>query len=470
MKGGADWGLVTVHRLHCPNATKLSRNPAPFSTWTLMARQFQWTNESVVAFADQKDPVEVMEGKARALALKAMDDGWDGPPFDPLALAQWLRIPIEARGDIPDARMVPMHDGTLVLEYNPMRPRGRLRFSIAHEIAHSLFPDCAAGVRNRGATPAPAADNWQLEVLCNIGAAELLMPLGSFPNFAGTQLSISAVMELRRRFDVSVEACLIRIIKLARAQSAAFCASKHADGHYHVDYVIPAPGWSSPISTGQRVPAGSVIEEANAIGYTAVRSETWGANAVHVECVGLSPYPGTVTPRVVGILLAQSTLKRSGSELVEVSGDALSPRGKGPKLVAHVVPNTPKMWGGGGFAAKVRRSFPDAWEQFKRETIDRHRAPVLGEVFLTPIDGDITIAHMVAQHGIGPSATQRLRYAALAQCLAEIRERATALGATVHMPRIGTGHGGASWDVVKELIKDELVYKGVPTTVYSLPT
>lgn len=143
-----------------------------------MARQFHWTNESVVAFAGQKDPVEVMEGKARTLALNAMDAGWDGPPFDPLALAQWLGIPIEARGDIPDARMVPMPDGVLILEYKPMRPRGRLRFSIAHEIAHSQFSDCAAEVRNRGKTTTQAPDNWQLEVLCNIGAAELLMPLG----------------------------------------------------------------------------------------------------------------------------------------------------------------------------------------------------------------------------------------------------------------------------------------------------
>src|SRR4051812_20369115 len=115
-----------------------------------MAKPFHWTNASVLAFAEQHDPVHAMEEKARSLALRAMDDGWEGPPFDPLALAQWLKIPIEARGDIPDARMVPRSDGSLVLEYNPMRPRGRLRFSIAHEIAHSLFPDCAAEVRNRG--------------------------------------------------------------------------------------------------------------------------------------------------------------------------------------------------------------------------------------------------------------------------------------------------------------------------------
>lgn len=435
-----------------------------------MTKPFHWTNVSVLAFADQQDPVDTMEEKTRSLALRAMDDGWEGPPFDPLALAQWLKIPTEARGDIPDARMVPRPDTSLVLEYNPMRPRGRLRFSIAHEIAHSLFPDCAVEVRNRGVNSVRASDSWQLEVLCNIGAAELLMPLGSFSNLADTELSIKVMMELRKQFDVSVEACLIRIIKLARSQSAAFCASKHADGQYHVDYVIPAPGWSSPVSTGQRIPAGSVIEDANAIGYTAAGTEKWAKESVRVECVGLAPYPGSITPRVVGFLISQSETKRAGPELVEVSGNALTPHGKGPKLVAHVVPDTFNVWGGAGFASKVRRSFPEAWNQFRREANDLKRAPALGEVVFTPVDGDITFAHLVAQHGIGASDTPRLRYAALAQCLFKLRVMATELGATVHMPRLGTGHGGANWDVVKELITDNLVDKGIATTVYSLPT
>ena len=434
-----------------------------------MARQFQWTNSSVVAFAQGRDPVEVMEEKARELALRAMDEGWEGPPFDPLALAQWLKMPIEARGDIPDARTVPLPEGKLVLEYNPMRPRGRLRFSIAHELAHSLFPDCADEVRNRGVNTAQATDNWQLEVLCNIGAAELLMPLGSFSEFASKELSIKSVMALRQKFDVSVEACLIRLIKLARSQSAAFCASKHADGHYRVDYVIPAPGWKSPISAGQRVPDDSAVTEANAIGFTAEGVESWTREAMRVECVGLAPYAGSVSPRVVGLLLAQDAVRNAGPELGEVRGNALEPRGKGPKLIAHVIPNTPRQWGGAGFASKVRRTYPDAWSQFKRATLDKHRPPVLGQVFFTPVSDDITVANMVAQHGIGESASPRLRYAALAECLTELREHAKKIGATVHMPRVGTGHGGANWDVVRELITDELVDKGVTTTVYSLP-
>ncbi|MCZ8392606.1 ImmA/IrrE family metallo-endopeptidase [Achromobacter xylosoxidans] len=246
-----------------------------------MPKNYQWTNHSVLEFACGEDPIATMEARARALALNAMDDGWRGPPFDPLVLAQRLGLSIDARGDIPDARLVPTGNNNLVLEYNPTRPRGRLRFSIAHEIAHTLFADCADQVRHRGVDTDAASDNWQLEVLCNIGAAELLMPSGSFTQLAEQRLSIREVMNIRKEYDVSVEACLIRLIKLARIPCAAFCASAHRDGGYKIDYVIPAPGYDCPISAGHRIPGDSVVAEANAIGFTAVGKEDWGGGAVN---------------------------------------------------------------------------------------------------------------------------------------------------------------------------------------------
>ena len=433
-----------------------------------MTKPMQWTNASVAAFADGGDPVAAMESKARGLVLNAMDDGWTGPPFDPLWLADWLKIRTQARGDIPDARLVPTPDGHLRLEYNPTRPRGRVRFSIAHEITHSLFPDCADDVRNRNVASPHSKDNWQLEALCNIGAAELLMPFGSFADLATKELSIKTVMDMRQRFEVSVEACVIRLVKLTRSHCAAFCASKHVNGHYKIDYIIPSPGWTSPVAAGQRVPDNSAILEANAIGFTAEGDEQWRKHAVRVECVGLAPYPGSTTPRVVGLLKAVDGSKVKAPALNEVVGDALSPRGRGPKLLAHIVPNTPRMWGGRGFASAVRRTFPDVWTQYKSETVDARRTPELGQVIFTPAGKDLNVANMVAQNGIGASKQQRLMYAAFAQCLIQLREEAEALGASVHMPRVGTGHGGANWNVVKELITEELVDKGIPTTVYTL--
>jgi hypothetical protein len=97
-----------------------------------------WTNESVRAFAGGADPIAVMEEHARALALEALDAGWVGPPFDPIKLAQIRKIPVQPSADVQDARTVPVGRKGLRIDYNPTRPRARVRFSIAHEIAHLL--------------------------------------------------------------------------------------------------------------------------------------------------------------------------------------------------------------------------------------------------------------------------------------------------------------------------------------------
>ncbi|HEO1760302.1 TPA: ImmA/IrrE family metallo-endopeptidase [Pseudomonas aeruginosa] len=436
-----------------------------------MSQKFIWTNPSVLSFAAGGDPVAAMENRARQLVLQAMDNGWGGPPFDPLALATLLEIRTEARGDIPDARLRPSGDGQLVLEYNPMRPRGRLRFSIAHEVAHSLFADCREEVRHRGGETASRADNWQLEVLCNIGAAELLMPLGSFPQLADRVPTIQQVAEIRKTFDVSVEACLIRSIKLATSASAAFCASFHQDdGVYRVDYVIPAAGWICPIRPGQPFSNGGVVSEASAIGFTSIGDEDVQGSSYRVECMGLAPYPGSLVPRVVGIIRPNQEIDFHQPSLTEVLGDVLKPHGTGPKLIAHVVPNTPAQWGGRGFAHQVKKNFPTVWDQYRSETTAADHIPALGQVYIGSHGNGVSFAHMVAQKGYGPSKGQRLSYTAFATCLSRVREKALEIGASVHMPRVGTGHGGANWDVIKELIIEELVDKGVRTTVYQLPS
>ena len=76
---------------------------------------------------------------------------------------------------------------------------------------------------------------------------------------------------------------------------------------------------------------------------------------------------------------------------------------------------------------------------------------------------------MVAQHGYGPSVTPRIRYAALHQCLQALAVVASERNASVHMPRIGTGHAGGTWDVIRDMIAEALAGKCQGITVYSVP-
>jgi len=138
-----------------------------------------WTNPSVKLLSGDQNPIDAITEKARGLVFQALERGWQGPPFDPFGLAQLLAIETLPTSEVLDARTVPIGANRFRIEFNPDRPPRRIRYSIFHEIAHTLFPDCAEMIRNRGAHNASRRDDWQLETLCNIAAAEFLLPTGA---------------------------------------------------------------------------------------------------------------------------------------------------------------------------------------------------------------------------------------------------------------------------------------------------
>src|SRR6185295_15660689 len=93
-----------------------------------------WTNASVLALSgENKNPLEVITNKVQELVLKAIQEGWSGPPFDPLFLAEMLKVNVVPFADVIDARTVTEHGGKFKIEYNPNKSHSRIRFSIAHE-------------------------------------------------------------------------------------------------------------------------------------------------------------------------------------------------------------------------------------------------------------------------------------------------------------------------------------------------
>jgi len=81
-----------------------------------------WTNESVLRFAGGRDPVVAIEEAARNQVLAALDAGWQGPPFNPIKLADMRGIPVEADADVRDARTVARRGG-LRIQFNPTHAR-----------------------------------------------------------------------------------------------------------------------------------------------------------------------------------------------------------------------------------------------------------------------------------------------------------------------------------------------------------
>jgi O-acetyl-ADP-ribose deacetylase (regulator of RNase III) len=150
-----------------------------------------------------------------------------------------------------------------------------------------------------------------------------------------------------------------------------------------------------------------------------------------------------------------------------LKGDALDPRGDDPAIIAQVVNDRTPNWGG-GFALQVRKRMPGVQDDFRRWASSHRLAYELGRGHLSAVKPGLWVYSMVAQEGYGPSPEPRIRYGALQACLAQLADLATRHRASINMPRIGAGQAGGDWEIIQELIKEELCAKGLRVTVYDL--
>ena len=442
----------------------------------MRSREVRWTNQSVLRLAAGEDPVEAVTRRARDVVIRALDDGWAGPPFEPLELAEKLGIVVAAIDEVRDARLVAYGASRLRIEFNPNRSRRRVRYSIAHEIGHTLFPDCADEIRHReSADERGIGHEWQLEALCNIAAAEILMPMGTLPALSAGEVGLDRLIELREKYDVSTEATFIRFVRVTDEPCAMFCASRV--GHpgptarHRIDYMIGSSTWPFPVHGCEMPASGSVASHCTSIDFSWKGEEIWRIpkKRLRVECVGIPPYPGSGYPRIVGIAMPTARTGRTATPVLTVAGDATRPRGSGPKVIVHVVNDKTPNWGGRGFARALGRRYPEVQQGFKEWAGARRLGDALGEVHFHAVSEDLYVASMISQHGYGPSPKPRLRYVALRQCLQHVAEFAGEKRMSVHMPRIGTGEAGGAWEIVEELVCSTVSAAGVPVTVYDRP-
>jgi O-acetyl-ADP-ribose deacetylase (regulator of RNase III) len=438
-----------------------------------MQRQLSWKNKSVLSFALNGDPIEMMEAVAQQKVFEAVGQGWSGPPFDPLELARIMGIHVRPNASIPDARIFELGDDT-VIEFNPNRAPGRVNFSIAHELAHTFFSDWREKVRNRAQT-SEDNQNWQLEMLCNIGAAEILMPLGSFPQSEAIAESIEGVMQLRKKFEVSAEAILIRLAKLSKVPMLAFAASRvQVDGKlkYRIDYSIPSSSWEIGRIDGLMLDHSDAFAQSVAIGTTANARERWSEKLsdIFVHAVGLPPYPGSSDIRVAGFIKpATDSTDHYSAEIEYRHGDASIAFRETNIAILHIVNDKAHRWGGRGFANALYKSSPDAAKNFAHWARENSNLR-LGTFHVFEKNNGQFVISIVAQQGYGQSAQPRIRYSELASALRDISSLLQERGVQfVQMPRIGAGQAGGNWSVIEGIIFEELVLRGIDVKIFDLP-
>jgi IrrE N-terminal-like domain len=164
------------------------------------------------------DPRSTVVHMARSLVSKV--NGFHGVPLEPFerlkVIASLCGIKIQAmdvsgqRKETRDAVLYSTPLGRTVL-FNPLRPRPRVVFTIGHEIIHTFFPNSTNGARFRSITNPDYREANELERLCDLGAAELVMPVDDFRREAKGHFALADVERLASRFGTSLEATAFRL-------------------------------------------------------------------------------------------------------------------------------------------------------------------------------------------------------------------------------------------------------------------
>jgi hypothetical protein len=440
-----------------------------------------------------------LSGVVSQLLLEAADAGVLGPPTNPFDLAERMGIVLRPQFDVRDARLVRGGDDTqptsaplghfvasntpLIIEYNPTRPRGRLRYSVAHELAHALFADAGDAVRHRTATGAVAEvtedDSWQLELLCNVAAAELLMPTTAVEGLLNSDTDIDFLMAERARFNVSTEAMLRRLVHATDRPMAvaAFSRIHESPGSdIRCEYVLGSRTWTGNVHRGMTFTADTILASPAAVGQTARGTVPVERDEVaSIQAVGVPPYPGSAFPRVLALFEPEHAARTAPDSLRFVTADVATASAEGPVVIAHVVSDSARAWSNRGVAGALRGRFPEAAAAFRSWSVASPDNLELGRVHVVdaprePGKAPLLIASMVVQRGYGPSPTTRLSYVALAEALGTVGREAAGRGAEVHIPRIGAGQAGGRWDLIETTIERVLLADGVKTVIYTKPS
>ena len=148
--------------------------------------------------------------------LREIDERWSPPPFDPFLVAQALGIRCQEM-DAPwvEDAMIFVQDGQPTILYRPERSQTRTRSNIFHEIAHTLFPDYQYNDLYRSTSrPRLFEPEGQLEYLCDIAAAEFMMPMDLFrADLQQKELGAQQVPALCARYGASMEAVCLRMVE-----------------------------------------------------------------------------------------------------------------------------------------------------------------------------------------------------------------------------------------------------------------
>ena len=184
-----------------------------------------------MAEASSDDPRQAIENYAERLLSEAKQNRL---PIDVEMVASVKGVRSRRGAHDFAGRIYVEADGQLVMDLNADDSPSRQRFTCAHEMMHTAFPNFTEEKRYRFDVSVEAKPlNQEEEYLCDLGAAALLMPVALIANrYRLAKGGLKDVEKLSRKANVSLEAAGNRLAELSD-EPAAFMVFEH--GHKPAD-------------------------------------------------------------------------------------------------------------------------------------------------------------------------------------------------------------------------------------------
>lgn len=121
-------------------------------------------------------------------------------------------------------------------------------------------------------------------------------------------------------------------------------------------------------------------------------------------------------------------------------------------IIVHGCNNRGVM--GAGLALAVKQKYPNVYNFYRNEWEQRNGF-ILGEVQFSYVAWNKIICNAITQDGYGRDK-RYTDYDAIRQAFKTIYPLARVDNIPVHFPKIGCGLGGGDWNIVKNIIEEEL--------------
>lgn len=165
-----------------------------------------WRSAAASRLLKLANGTKTVEEAIEQLAQRYLD-GVKCPPTDLDSVGSKLRVNAFEVADIPGSGELRRDGNGFRIFYSTYLPVGRRRFTIAHELGHALLEQTGSGVPRKGK---------ELERLCDMFAAELLMPKSVFLEMAQGEVSTQSIIDIARQFQTSITATGLRYAELRR--------------------------------------------------------------------------------------------------------------------------------------------------------------------------------------------------------------------------------------------------------------